>query len=126
MTAPERRASRLLFVDDEKDMVLLLKTALEEHAYEVITAMDGNEGLGKVVSESPDLVILDVKMPRMDGFEVLRRLKDKVETRFTPVIMVSGVHQSNSILRAKSLDAADYLSKPIQLENLLKAVERCI
>lgn len=116
---------RILIVDDEVGIVELLKEKLEP-TYQVIKAYDGLEGLEKAMDQPPDLIILDIKMPKLDGFEVLKRLKADTKTRCIPVIMLTGEANTNSILKAQDSRAADYLIKPVVLEAVLPLVRRHI
>src|SRR5919205_1293953 len=82
-------AHMILVVDDERHLVRLIQINLQQQGYEVITAFDGEEGLEKARAEQPDLIILDVTMPRMDGFEVLNRLRQNQQTSRMPVIVLT-------------------------------------
>ena len=82
------RNSKILIVDDEPDLLELLKTTLDGNGYDVVTANDGLQGLEQVDNENPDLILLDIKMPRMDGYTMLRELKKSEKTKHIPVIMI--------------------------------------
>src|SRR5437870_4656154 len=88
-----RGIKRVLAVDDERHIVRLIQVNLERQGYEVITAFDGKEALKKARSQLPDLIVLDVMMPHLDGFEVLKALKQDPETRSIPVIMLTDKSQ---------------------------------
>src|SRR3569833_1865849 len=94
-----KKGNRVLVVDDERHIVRLAQVCLERDGYEVITAADGKEALEKVASTHPDLVILDVMMPYMDGFEVLQNLRKNPETRELPVIMLTAKAQDADVFR---------------------------
>src|SRR5205807_6916457 len=92
-------AKKILAVDDEQHIVRLVQVNLERQGYEVVTAFDGKEALEKVESEHPDLIVLDVMMPYMDGFEVLQNLKKNQNTREIPVIMLTAKAQDADVFR---------------------------
>ncbi len=106
--------ARILIVDDEPFNVDYLEQELVDLDYETITAVNGSEALDKVRSKSPDLILLDIMMPVMDGFEALSRLKAAAATRDIPVIVISAAGDLNSIVRGISLGAEDYLPKPFE------------
>jgi serine phosphatase RsbU (regulator of sigma subunit) len=111
---------KILIVDDEPFNVDYLEQELDELGYETITAVNGQEALDQMRATSPDLVLLDIMMPVMDGFEVLRRLKGNPVTRDIPVIVISAHNDLPSMVRGIELGAEDYLPKPFEL-TLLRA-----
>ena len=118
---------KVLVVDDEADVLLLCRVNLEFEGYEVLEASDGEEAMRKVVSERPDVVLLDVMMPRMDGWQVLAALKADPQTAEIPVVMLTAKVQDQDQIRGWSGGAADYITKPFSplslsqvLENVLK------
>ena len=115
---------RILVVDDEKHIVRLVQLNLERAGYEVITAYDGLEALEKVQSEHPDMIVLDVMMPRLDGFETLRRLRANPETAEIPVIMLTAKSQEQDIFTGWQSGADCYLTKPFNPMELLTFVKR--
>ncbi|MCX6361192.1 MAG: response regulator [Armatimonadetes bacterium] len=117
-------AKKILAVDDERAIVRLVQVNLERAGYEVVTAYDGREALEKVASESPDLIVLDVMMPYMDGFEVLETLKKNPETRDTPVIMLTAKAQDADVFRGWQSGVDCYLTKPFNPMELLAFVKR--
>jgi class 3 adenylate cyclase len=108
MSAP----ARILVVDDTPNNVTLLEDMLTARGYEVATARDGVEALEKVASGAPDLVLLDIMMPKMTGYEVLEHLRADAKLRHIPVIMISAVDEIESVIRCVQLGAEDYLPKP--------------
>ena len=90
---------KILAVDDERHIVRLVQVNLERAGYEVVTAFDGKDALEKVAAEQPDLVVLDVMMPYMDGFEVLQNLRKNPSTRELPVIMLTAKAQDADVFR---------------------------
>jgi two-component system alkaline phosphatase synthesis response regulator PhoP len=117
-------AKKILAVDDEKHIVRLIQVNLERAGYEVVTASDGKEALDKVASEQPDLVVLDVMMPVMDGFETLRNLKANPATREIPVIMLTAKAQDADVFRGWQSGVDCYLTKPFNPMELLSFVKR--
>ena len=115
---------KILVVDDERGMVELLKDNLEARNYLVSTASDGRGALEKALNETPDLILLDILIPGLDGFEVLRRLRHSVPTSQTPVIIISAKRESTFILAAQHLGATDYLIKPLSMKSLLALVRK--
>lgn len=115
---------KILAVDDERHIVRLVEVNLQRAGYEVVTAYDGREALEKVKSENPDLVVLDVMMPYMDGFEVLKHLKAEPETAEIPVIMLTAKAQDADVFRGWQSGVDCYLTKPFNPMELLTFVKR--
>jgi serine phosphatase RsbU (regulator of sigma subunit) len=111
---------KILIVDDEPFNIDYLEQELDELDYVTIAAGNGEEALTKVMSDSPDLVLLDIMMPVMDGFEVLSRLKSDSSTRDIPVIIISAANNLDSVVKGIQMGAEDYLPKPFE-PTLLKA-----
>lgn len=102
---------KVLIIEDEKEVLELYKLKLAIDDYEVLTAMSGQEGLKKAFRESPELIFLDIKMPKMDGFEVLKRLRENPKVKKTPVIILSNFDEEDMIERGLTLGANEYLVK---------------
>jgi two-component system alkaline phosphatase synthesis response regulator PhoP/two-component system response regulator VicR len=117
-------AKKILAVDDERHIVRLVQVNLERQGYEVVTAFDGKEALEKVESEHPDLIVLDVMMPYMDGFEVLQNLKKNQNTRDIPVIMLTAKAQDADVFRGWQSGVDCYLTKPFNPMELIAFVRR--
>lgn len=116
----------VLVVDDEADKRLLLAFALENEGYEVRTASDGAEGLAAVEEQQPDLIVTDVMMPRMDGYEMIRRVRANPRTRFIPVIIQSAARiQDRDVRLGSEIGALGYLTDPTDLD-LLRARARTL
>ncbi len=115
---------KILAVDDERHIVRLVEVNLQRAGYEVVTAYDGREALEKVKSENPDLVVLDVMMPYMDGFEVLKNLKAEPATAEIPVIMLTAKAQDADVFRGWQSGVDCYLTKPFNPMELLTFVKR--
>ena len=105
---------KILIVDDEPFNVDYLEQELEDRDYDTLSAANGREALEKVGAEAPDLILLDIMMPVMDGFEVLRRLKSNPDTRDIPVIVISANNNLESVVKGIQLGAEDYLPKPFE------------
>ncbi|HID20710.1 MAG TPA: response regulator [Methanophagales archaeon] len=119
--------TKILIVDDELDTLLPLKRALELEDFKVIEAQDGVEALEKARSEIPDLVLLDLMLPKLNGFEVCLRLKQAETTSSIPVIMLTAKSESSDKIEGIEIGADDYVTKPFDLEELkarIKAVLR--
>ena len=115
---------KILAVDDERHIVRLVEVNLQRAGYQVVTAYDGREALEKVKSENPDLVVLDVMMPYMDGFEVLKNLKADPVTAEIPVIMLTAKAQTADVFRCWQSGVDCYLTKPFNPMELLTFVKR--
>jgi two-component system phosphate regulon response regulator PhoB len=102
----------------------MLTMRLEANNYQVSVANNGTEGLAKAEAENPSLILLDVMMPGLDGFEVLRRLKRSQATKYIPVVMLTARGESKSIFDAQKLGADDYLIKTCTSQDLLDVVHR--
>jgi two-component system alkaline phosphatase synthesis response regulator PhoP/two-component system response regulator VicR len=117
-------ARKILVVDDERHIVRLVQVNLERAGYEILTAYDGVEALEKIKTESPDMVVLDVMMPRMDGFEVLKNLQADPRYQNIPVIMLTAKAQDADIFKGWASGVSSYLTKPFNPRELLVFVER--
>jgi DNA-binding response OmpR family regulator len=117
------RRAKILVVDDEADLVEIVRVNLEGAGYEVAGARNGVEGLRLLKEKRPDLVILDVLMPELDGWEVLRRIRRDRLTAATPVVMLSSLDEDDAILRGLDDGAVEYVTKPFQPENLVASVK---
>ena len=115
---------KILAVDDERHIVRLVQVNLERQGYQVVTAFDGKEALEKIEAEMPDLVVLDVMMPYMDGFEVLKTIRREPETESLPVIMLTAKAQDKDVFEGYHYGADMYLTKPFNLRELLLRVEQ--
>ena len=118
-----QRKKVLLLVDDSKTILLMERMILGGGAYELITALDGEEAVEKARAELPDLILMDVVMPRMNGFEACRRIRSGVATADIPVIMVTTRGEIESIEAGYESGCADYVIKPIDAQELLAKVQ---
>jgi len=110
---------KVLVVDDDPDLVKLVACSLTRQGYEVYKAYDGQEGLQQIYNHQPDLVILDIMMPKMDGWQVCRRIR---ETSDIPIIMLTAKGREEDIVRGLDYGADDYLTKPFSIKELLARV----
>lgn len=117
-----REPARILVVDDTLENREILQRRLESRGYEVITAIDGEQGLERIRQDLPDLVLLDVMMPRMDGFEVCRRVKADRSLPFMPIILVTAKSDSKDVVEGLEAGGDDYLTKPIDQAALMARV----
>src|SRR6516164_11231899 len=117
-----RTPPRILVVDDMPANVHILKVRLAAHGYEILTATDGEEALAVVREKQPDLMLLDIMMPKMDGIEVCRRLKADAALPFMPVVMVSARADSPDIVAGLEAGGDEYLTKPVDQAALVARV----
>jgi DNA-binding response OmpR family regulator len=121
----QKKNKRILLVDDDAEIVESLRLALESNGYNVLVARDGNQGLALSERENPDLVILDMMMPKRSGFLVLEKMR---RTRDTPmrVIMITANEGSRHKAYAEMLGVDDYIRKPFPMDRLIESVQRLI
>lgn len=122
LVGEEPKSYRILVVDDEVPNLELLKAQLTRAGYIVEMAQSGHEALEKVQQQIPDLILLDVVMPKVDGFEVCSLLKSDVQTRLVPVVMITGLEDKQYKIRSLEVGADDFLKKPFDLYELLARV----
>lgn len=113
---------KLLVVDDEQDIADTLAKTLQREGYETVVAYDGEEALQKLKAQDPDIIILDLVMPRLNGFDVLKEVRGKYKDRWRPVIIVSAQNDLESVKKGYGLEADHYLTKPCSLDNILRGV----
>jgi two-component system response regulator VicR len=120
-------AKRIVCIEDEPDMIELLRTILEGKGFEFIAADGGVEGLKVVREERPDLILLDLMMPDMDGWEVFQQVKDDPELSKIPVVVVTAKAQSiDKVLGLYIARAEDYITKPFKVQDLVDSIEKFI
>ncbi len=122
---------RILVVDDDQDITVAVRMVLEAAGYSVETAPDGEQGLECIRREAPDLIILDMMMPRMDGYAVVRALKEKPRWATIPIVIFSAVGEEASRRRYEleaglAMDVDDYVEKPVRPVDLLHRVRKVL
>lgn len=119
----EANNPKILIVDDNKENIDLIAYFLKPQSYQIFTAMDGVEALTQVENIKPDIILLDIMLPKMDGFQVCERIKKNVETRFIPVIMITALKELKDKIRSLEVGADDFISKPFENVELLTRVK---
>jgi CheY-like chemotaxis protein len=117
---------KILVVDDNNKSINLLKLNLEAYGFDVATAINGREGLDKAFSESPDAIILDVRMPALNGWQVCERLKKDLRTQAIPVIFLTAYSQKTDIEKSQKLGAELFLTKPLDPEELVQKIGKIL
>ena len=117
---------KILVVDDDKDIVETIRGRLVREGYEVFTAFDGEEALVKAKEVLPDVIILDLMMPKLNGFEVLKEIRVVLKDKWIPVIIVSAKTELETLKTCYGLEADHYLIKPCDMEHILQSVETMI
>lgn len=117
---------KILIADDEEDVKTVVQLFLEAKGYTIVTAYDGLDAIDKAKSELPDLILLDIMMPVIDGYQVLQRLKADPTTAAIPIVMLSAASQTESKSRALSAGAIDYIVKPFDGEDLEQIVAQTL
>ena len=113
---------KILLVDDSTTVLLMERMILAKSQYDVVEARDGQEGVEKALAERPDLILMDVVMPRMNGFEAVKRLREEEATRSIPVIMVTTRGELESVESGYASGCSEYVTKPIDGLELLSKV----
>jgi len=113
---------KILLIDDSNTVLMMEKMILAASGYDVVVAHDGQEGVAKAATERPDLILLDVVMPKMDGIEACRRLRAQESTKSIPIIMVTTRSESNNVESSYRNGCNDYVNKPINNTELLAKV----
>ena len=119
-------SKKILVIDDETELLKALTIRLKTSGYEVITAQDGQEGLEKAKSSNPDLIVLDILMPKMDGYEVCRLLKFDEKYKSIPVIMLTAKAQDIDKTMGKKVGVDDYITKPFETQDLVDKIKKYI
>ena len=117
-------AEKILIADDEQEIRELLDNFLTGQGYEVVLASDGNQALQLASEENPQAIILDIKMPGLDGLEVCKRLKEKEQTRLIPVIVITGFEDNK--IEALNLGADDFVNKPFDMAEISARVKSAL
>jgi two-component system alkaline phosphatase synthesis response regulator PhoP len=114
---------RILLVDDEVDLVETLRFSLENEGYNVLVSHDGEDALNKARKENPDLILLDLMLPKLDGYKVCRLLKFDENYKHIPILMLTARTQEKDKLLGKETGANDYITKPFDTDELLKKIK---
>jgi CheY-like chemotaxis protein len=117
-------AKKVLICDDDPVILRLLQVNLEIEGYDVVIAHHGEEAVDKALAETPDLVLLDIMMPRMDGYEACRQIRSHDETKEVPIVFLSARAQQSDIDKGRAYGVSDYLTKPFDPTDLLEVIER--
>jgi len=117
---------KILAVDDENDVLLIIKTALISEGFEVRTASSGTDALAQAQDFTPDLIILDMMMPEMSGFDVLTQMRNVPALKQTPVIFLTGVAEKDKIREAINAGVTYYIIKPFEFHDLISKVKLAI
>lgn len=121
------RKKKILLIEDDLAVVRILETKLEIEGYEVLSAYNGKTGLEKVMKEKPNLILLDILLPKMNGFEVLRKIKENSETSSIPVMILSNLGEDENINRGIKLGAKDYIVKAhYNLEEIVRKIRQIL
>ncbi|MGD8428809.1 MAG: response regulator [Ectothiorhodospiraceae bacterium] len=118
--------TRILIVDDSPTETHVLKTTLERHGFDVTVAEDGEQGMDKARAEKPDVILMDIVMPGVNGFQATRKLSKDPETSAIPIVMISTKTQDTDRIWAKRQGALDYIAKPVTEDELLKKINAAL
>jgi DNA-binding response OmpR family regulator len=116
--------AKILLVDDANTVLMMERMMLKEAGYDVITARDGEEGVAAALAQRPDLILLDVCMPKMDGFEACRRLRANEATKKIPIIMVTTRSESQNLRAGYEAGCNEYLTKPFNGVELVQKLDK--
>ncbi|MCC6759281.1 MAG: response regulator [Candidatus Omnitrophica bacterium] len=114
---------KVLMADDEPDVLAIMAKKIKAAGYDVVTAADGQEAWDKIIVENPDVILLDITMPKLEGFEVLQRLRETPPSKkWQPVIIISAREELKDIQKGYSLEADHYLTKPCNIDDVLNGI----
>ncbi len=122
----DKKTKRILVVDDDHECRLLLSTFVAQAGYRVDAVADGAMALTMMQSQPPDVVLLDANLPRLDGFEVCRRIRANEKTQHTPVVIITAFSTEDTKQRGLAVGADEYVQKPFRAENVLEIVEQLL
>lgn len=114
---------KILVIDDEKDLCEQVKIRLEAGGYKCFTTFNGRDGISKAKLEMPDLILLDIKMPGLDGYQVISLIKKDVQIASIPIVVLTGLDDETAVKKASALGAEGYMMKPFDSESLLFTVK---
>ena len=117
---------KVLVIDDSSTNNLLFQSILEDEGYQVLSASDGKDGLITAEKYHPDLILLDIMMPKMDGIDVLKNLSENVYLKDIPVLIISAKNDAATIKKAKQMGALDYIIKPVSILDVMERIHSCL
>jgi two-component system alkaline phosphatase synthesis response regulator PhoP len=120
------RKSKILIIDDDPDALETMTAVLETHDYEILTALSGLEGISKASKEKPDLIIMDVLMPEVDGFVTCKMIKENKEIKNIPVILLTGTGMVGDMEKGFAAGAKDFMIKPIDWDKFFLKIKKLI
>lgn len=116
-------AKKILIVDDESDIVAMLESILKRRGYNIVTALDGESCLKKASDEKPDLILLDIVLPDINGFEICKRLKEDEKTKDIRVVILTALSEEKDLSKGLEEGAYSFISKPFAIADLLDKVK---
>ncbi|MFA6216694.1 MAG: response regulator [Candidatus Omnitrophota bacterium] len=116
-------AYKVLIADDDKEIVDITRSRLLREGYEVSIAYDGEEALLRAKEDNPDLILLDLTMPKLNGFEVLKEIRSTLLDKWRPVIIISAQAELETLKTCYNMEADHYLTKPCQMEDILRGIQ---
>ena len=122
----EEKVFKILLVDDDQDIAKLLASQLKKKGYDPVLAFDGKQALEKVASDDPDIIILDLMLPKLNGFEVLQEVRKNHSQRWRPVIIVSSCEELESLKKGYDLEADHYIVKSGNFDDILRGIRTMI
>lgn len=122
----EVKKRKVLLIDDEVPLLEVMKTNLEIEGYEVVTEMSGETGLVSAVVEQPDIIILDIMMPDVDGWEICQRLRSDTRTKYIPIVMLTALDETHHVVKGFECGADDYLAKPFDNQELFARIKSAL
>jgi two-component system response regulator VicR len=115
---------KILVVDDDQKALLLMEAVLKPHGYDVVLIKDGEQAIQTAIKEKPDLILLDIMMPVLDGYTILNKIKEYETMRNIPVVMVTALEQDGNKVFASIVGASAYITKPISSKHLIETIAR--
>ncbi len=121
------RKPTILIIDDEKDFCHFMRMNLEStNKYKIFVSTNARSGIKTAIRKKPDLVLLDIMMPNISGFEVLQKLKENINTTSIPVIMLTALSDDESVAKAMGLYSHEYIVKPVEMDSLISKIDRVL
>ena len=117
-------AKKILIVDDEPSIIVALQFLMEQNGYETLVAFSGEEAMEVVAQHRPDLILLDIMLPVVDGFEVCQRVREKADWKDIRIVLVTALDRESNVAKGLALGADAYVTKPVSLEELEGALEK--